>query len=136
VHLFLSLAFLLAPIRAAAGPCPPESLVLYSNQDLRLRLMSHEHPAARITVRLYSKRGGVVDNRKTDRDGIVAFGIVAEGNYEIFASRWGRLNLKVRPERGANGPWFTWFVPAAKVKSANGNKTSLPACPVLTEVED
>jgi hypothetical protein len=131
---FLTLAFLLVSGTAVAGSCPPELLVLYSNQEFHLRLMFHEHPAAAINLSLYSEQGKLIGSRITDRDGAAAFGVLSKGKYQIGVSRWGRLNLQVRPERGANGPWFTWFAPNPKLKFANGKRVPVPSCPILSAV--
>lgn len=92
---------------AAAQVCQPESITLYRNQELHLRLLFHEVPSKSATVELRSE-DMPARSMRTDKDGTVDFGVLSPGAYSIQVRRWGRMNLLVRPEQGANGPWITW----------------------------
>jgi hypothetical protein len=116
--------------------CPTESITVYFNQEVRLRLLSpQDTPARSIMVELYLK-AKVLGALLTGRDGEVNFGTLPEGNYKVVVTRWGRLDLHVRPEQGTNGPVFTWFLPHSKITSSSGKKSPTAVCPILMAVEN
>lgn len=94
---------------AAPQICQPESIILYRNQGLHLRLLFHEVPSKSATVELRSE-DMPARSMRTDKDGTVDFGVLSPGAYSIQVRHWGQMTLLVRPEQGMNGPWITWSV--------------------------
>jgi len=94
---------------AGAQVCQPESITLYRNQPLHLKLLFHGVPFKSKIVEVRSS-DTPVRSMITDKAGTVDFGVLAPGSYSVEVRHWGRMTLLVRPEQGLNGPWITWSV--------------------------
>lgn len=110
----------LGSFSACAQVCQSESITLYRNQPLHLRLLFHGIPSKSTRVEVRSS-AAPVRSMITDKDGTVDFGVLVSGTYSIEVRRWGRMNLLVRPEQGANGPWITWSVLEKSRAKKNGS---------------
>ena len=132
IILALIILALFGAVAAWAGDCAEESIDLYKNQDLRLRLVFHDAPAVATAVSLYSA-DKLVHAEVTGKDGWVNLGAFSPGEYRIVAPQWGTLRLSVHPEMGANGPWITRSRAKPGSKSASGKKTATPACVLMVQ---
>jgi len=119
------MALTLVSFAAGSNACPTESVTLYSNQRVRLKLVSEGSAPRSIKVALYSK-GTLLRALVTDDSGEVNFEVLPEGNYQLAIRKWGKLDLRVRPEKGLNGPLITWFRPKLDLRSVGGENAPRP----------
>jgi len=124
---------LFGAVAAWAGDCAEESVDLYKNQDLRLRLVFRDAPAVATAVSLYSA-DKLIRTHVTGKDGWVNLGALSPGGYRIVVTQWGTLKLTVHPELGANGPWITWSRKPG-LKSAAGKNTAAQACLLMMQAD-
>jgi len=123
--------FSLVPVSFPAGAqvCQPESITLYRNQPLHLRLLFHGVPSKSKIVEVRSS-DTPVRSMITDKDGTGDFGVLSPGTYSIEIRHWGRMTLLVRPEQGLNGPRTTW----SAMKKSSAKKIGF-SC-VISEVSN
>ena len=121
---------------ARADDCPTSVLDIYSNQDIHVQIFLGDAPATSIGVLLYSA-DKLMRTILTDSKGGFAVDALPVGKYGLVIPAWvGEIDLNVRPERGANAPIFSWFLPNPKTSAVQGKKARVNACPVLVVKED
>src|SRR5579872_2654743 len=99
MHARIAVALLVvSSVAAEATLCSSEPLVLYRNQEFRLRLVLHDTPARAIEVKLY-KSDRLQRRLQTDENGSTMFGLLPVGRYRVVVPGWGTLSLWVRPEQ-------------------------------------
>lgn len=133
---FLLLFIVAALPVARADDCPATALEIYSNQEINVQIFLGHAPANSIRVLLYST-DKLTRTIVTDSKGEFVVEALPVGKYHFAIPVWGGgIDLNVRPEKGANAPFFSWFLPHPKTSAAQGKKIRAYACASFALKED